>query len=216
MNDPRDGGTNLGFEGAYRGPPPPWDIGRPQPALLALARDGELVGRVLDVGCGTGEHALLLARLGHRVVGVDLAPRAIERARSKALERAPAPLHPPGAGIAPPEFLVHDALELGTLGARFDTALDVGLFHVLQPEDRRRYARSLAAAVRPGGGAVVLCWSARNPFGYGPERITRAMLRRSFVAADGWAIESIEPETLETRLDAATVHAWCARLRRRV
>jgi hypothetical protein len=36
---------------------PPWEIGRPQPALLALAEAGAIHGRVLDMGCGTGEHA---------------------------------------------------------------------------------------------------------------------------------------------------------------
>jgi predicted RNA methylase len=46
------------------GMPPPWDIGRPQPAFVRLARSGVLAGRVLDVGCGTGEHALLAAAHG--------------------------------------------------------------------------------------------------------------------------------------------------------
>lgn len=41
--------------------PPPWDIGRPQPAFVRLADSGLLAGRVLDAGCGTGEHALLAA-----------------------------------------------------------------------------------------------------------------------------------------------------------
>jgi len=43
---------------------PPWDIGRPQPAFAALARTGAFRGRILDVGCGTGEHAVLAAQLG--------------------------------------------------------------------------------------------------------------------------------------------------------
>ena len=38
---------------------PPWDIGHSQPAFKALAEQGVLRGRVLDVGCGTGEHALM-------------------------------------------------------------------------------------------------------------------------------------------------------------
>jgi SAM-dependent methyltransferase len=45
------------FDAAYHGTPP-WEIGRPQPALAELAEAGALRGRVLDVGCGTGEHAL--------------------------------------------------------------------------------------------------------------------------------------------------------------
>ena len=41
--------------------PPAWDIGRPQPALVSLAASDGLRGRVLDIGCGTGEHVLLAA-----------------------------------------------------------------------------------------------------------------------------------------------------------
>ena len=51
-----------------------------QPAFLRLAKGGLLTGRVLDAGCGTGEHALLAARSGAEAVGVDVSARAIERA----------------------------------------------------------------------------------------------------------------------------------------
>src|ERR1039457_3090205 len=67
--------------------PPPWDIGRPQPAFVRLARSGLLCGRVLDVGCGTGEHALLAAAHGADAMGVDVSPRAVEQARGKAAAR---------------------------------------------------------------------------------------------------------------------------------
>jgi|SRR3954468_18346756 hypothetical protein len=43
--------------------PPPWDIGRPQPAFLALVDEGHVTGRVLDAGCGTGQHTLMAAGL---------------------------------------------------------------------------------------------------------------------------------------------------------
>jgi SAM-dependent methyltransferase len=198
------------FDIAYEGTPT-WDIGHPQGVVVRLQAAGLIQGDVLDVGCGTGEHALFRAGQGHRVVGIDSARRAVERARAKAAAA-------PGSAAAPRpsvRFLVHDALDLESLGDAFDTALDVGLFHVLQPEDRRRYARSLASVVRPDGRALVVAWSSRNPFGYGPERISRRMLRSSFLAADGWRVVGIEPEVLESRLPSGRVHAWCAELRRR-
>src|ERR1700722_8715041 len=74
------------FDASYAGTPP-WDIGRPQPMFMALANAGALRGRVLDAGCGTGEHALMAARLGLDVTGIDAAPAAIARAQAKASER---------------------------------------------------------------------------------------------------------------------------------
>ncbi len=196
------------FENAYEGTPS-WELGRPQPAVVRLAEAGRIVGRVLDAGCGTGETALYLAARGHVVVGIDFAPAAIARARAKAAAR----------GVSA-TFLVRDALrlgeealrlrELGELGGAFDTVLDVGLFHTLQPADRAAYAAGLRAVIHPGGRCFVLCWSDRNPFGYGPERVRRRDLRLAF--RRGWRVERLADETLETRLSPGRVHAWLAHL----
>jgi SAM-dependent methyltransferase len=195
------------WDTAYQGVPS-WETGRPQGAVERLIRAGAVRGAVLDAGCGTGIHAVRLARLGHRVVGLDVASRAVELARARAAD----------AGV-PARFLVGDALALDgdveALGGPFDTILDVGLFHVLQPDDRRRYAAALASAVRPGGRALILAWSDRNPFGYGPERVTRRALRHAFVRADGWRLLTIVPERLETRLAPGAAHAWLATVERR-
>ena len=59
------------FDALYERGCPPWDIGRPQRAFLRLAEDGAFRGRMLDVGCGTGEHALLAASMGLEATGVS-------------------------------------------------------------------------------------------------------------------------------------------------
>jgi len=179
--------------------------------LLDAGWFGPPAAAVLDAGCGTGEHALLLAAHGHRVVGVDLAAEAIARANAKATAKAA--VKATARGLAA-DFLVHDALDLAGLGRTFDAALDVGLFHTLDDDDRPRYAASLAAAVRPGGRAAILCWSDRNPFGFGPRRVTRRELRGVFRASAGWRVEEITAETLDTRLPTGSVSAWLARLSR--
>jgi|SRR5450755_1591995 SAM-dependent methyltransferase len=79
--------------------PPPWDIGRPQPAFLDLARAGLIRGRVLDVGCGTGEHTLMAAGLGLDATGIDLAASALDNARRKARERGRAARGSQRAGL---------------------------------------------------------------------------------------------------------------------
>ncbi len=140
------------FDDIYATGNPPWDIGRPQPAFGHLAEEGALVGRVLDVGCGTGEHALMAAALGHEAVGIDLSPRAIELATSKATER--------GLNV---RFVVADALRLTDLGEQFDTVLDCGLFHVLGDDEREQYVENLAGVVPPGGRFNMLCFSDAQP-----------------------------------------------------
>ena len=190
------------FDNAYRdGGTPTWDVGRPQGALVRLARSGRVVGSVLDAGCGTGENALHLAAQGHPVLGVDFAAAAIERATAKAADRG-----------LPVEFLVADALDLAALGRTFDTALDVGLFHTFSDAERPRYAASLGAALRPGGRVFLLCWSDRNPFGRGPRRISPGEIRETF--GKGWWVEAVDPEWLETRLPDGRIHAWLARIAR--
>ncbi len=187
------------FDTAYEGRPP-WDLGRPQRAIVELAEAGRIVGSVLDVGCGTGEHALYLAERGHDVVGVDLAPRAIELARAKAAERG-----------ARADLRVWDALHVDELGLRFDTAIDVGMFHTLSDEERPRYARSLHAALAPEGRAFVLCWSERNAWGYGPRHVTQMELLGTFER--GWDVRILSSE-LESAIKGATIHAWLCELGR--
>jgi 2-polyprenyl-3-methyl-5-hydroxy-6-metoxy-1,4-benzoquinol methylase len=76
----------VGFDSFYEGTPP-WDIGHPQKEFVRLEEAGEIVGSVLDVGCGTGENALFLASQGHAVGGIDFSPIAIKNAQSKAAQR---------------------------------------------------------------------------------------------------------------------------------
>ncbi|MGW3818390.1 class I SAM-dependent methyltransferase [Streptomyces sp. NPDC005046] len=176
---------------------PPWEIGHPQPAFLDLARSGAIRGRVLDVGCGTGEHALMCADLGLEVIGVDLATTALRAAEDKARRR--------GAAV---RFLHHDARRLTALGERFDTVLDSGLFHMLDPDDRAAFTGGLRAVLRPGGRYFMLCFSDREPKtgARGPHRLTRHDITDAF--ADALRVDSIEPATIEITLDPAGIRAW--------
>lgn len=187
------------FEAAYREGAPPWDIGAPQPEVVRLADDGELVGDVLDVGCGTGENALLLAARGLRVMGIDASPAAIERARAKAAER----------GLAVP-FLVADALDLARLRRRFETVLDCGLFHVFGREARRSYAHSLCEVLSPGGTLHLLCFSDEEPPGPGPHRIAEHDLTDAFRSI--FALTRLRAGRFESRLHPGGAKAWVATL----
>ncbi len=187
------------FEAAYQDGSPPWDLGAPQPEIVRLAEEGEIVGDVLDAGCGTGENALHLAALGRRVMGIDAAPTAIARAREKAAAR--------GLEAA---FVVADALALGRLRRRFETVIDCGLFHTFAPEQRRPYAHSLCEVLSPGGTLHLLCFSDEEPPGPGPYRIAEHELGDPFRSL--FALTRLRPGRFESRLHPGGARAWVATL----
>lgn len=191
----------MGFESAYRSGEPPWDIGRPQPAIVRLADQGSISGEVIDVGCGTGENALYLASRGLEVLGVDAASTAIERAQAKSTER----------GISA-TFLVGDALELTGLGRTFDVAIDCGLFHTFADPDRTQFERSLQATLRAGARYFLLCFSEHQPGDSGPRRVTQGEIRETF--ATNWTVDSIVEERFAARLPGGGAQAWLASLTR--
>ncbi|NRQ40472.1 class I SAM-dependent methyltransferase [Nonomuraea sp. NN258] len=98
---------------------------------------------VLDVGCGTGSLSALLAASGHRVTGVDLAPRMVERARAKLA----------AAGL-PGRFLVGDAADPPTGQARFDLLMCRHLLWTLP--DPHQALRTWVSRLRPGGRLVLV------------------------------------------------------------
>ncbi|MEW9550785.1 class I SAM-dependent methyltransferase [Nonomuraea sp. NPDC050783] len=109
--------------------------------LAAWLPSGEGRLEVLDLGCGTGSLALLLAGDGHDVTGVDLAPRMVARAREKL------------AGTDA-RFLVDDASRPPVGDRRFDVVLARHLLWAL-PEPEAALAR-WCALLRPGGRLVLV------------------------------------------------------------
>jgi 2-polyprenyl-3-methyl-5-hydroxy-6-metoxy-1,4-benzoquinol methylase len=195
--DPHTGSPR--WDEVYAGKPE-WDIDRPQPAFQALADAGAFRGRVLDVGCGTGEHVLMCASLGLDATGVDVASTAIHTAQQKAHDR----------GLTA-RFLVQDARRLADLGESFDMVLDCGLFvHVVDDGgDRTAYLDGLRSVVSPGGRYFMACFR-------GQQGHHRALTHEEIAAAfaDGWRVDSIDPATLEGAANPAGVPAWLVALTR--
>ncbi len=120
--------------------------------------EGELAGdrskRILDVGCGTGRHAIELARRGYAVTGIDLSGSQLARAREKARE----------AGVSV-EFLQRDARDF-----RFDTAFDLvlmiceGAFPLMETDEMNfAILRNASAALAEGGKLILTTLSALYP-----------------------------------------------------
>lgn len=185
--------------------PPPWVIEEPQPEVTRLIERQLVTGRLLDSGCGTGEHSLLAARHGAQVIGVDISSRAVDTARRKAASR----------GIDA-EFACVDMLEPVPFDdAAFDTVLDSGVFHSFAGTDRQAYVDNLTRVTKPGGRLHLICFSELQPGEWGPRRVTQAEIRAAFAGV--WSIETIEPAVyrLNKFHDTTEAKAWRALLLRR-
>ncbi|GAA1966080.1 class I SAM-dependent methyltransferase [Amycolatopsis minnesotensis] len=158
----------------------PWDIGEPQPLLVALEAAGGVGGDILDIGCGLGNNAIFLASRGHRVTGVDGSETALATARQRA-ETA-------GQAV---DFAVGDATRLDGFENRFDTVVDSALFHCLSAEDRPGYAAAVHRAAKPGARLQMFCFSDSLPDSLPvPAQLTEKELRDTF--AEGWTITRLE------------------------
>jgi len=193
------------FENAYAGEAP-WDIGRPQEALVNVA--DRVAGPLLDAGCGTGEASLFFAERGLDVTGIDFLEEPIRRAAAKAADR--------GLTV---DFRMADARELGLMAERFASVVDCGLFHVFSDDDRRRYVKGLAHVLEPGGRLFLMCFSDEEPGDHGPRRVSRQELLDAF--AEGWRVESLQPARFavnpkftEATFSEGGPKAWFAVVRR--
>jgi SAM-dependent methyltransferase len=175
----------------------PWDTGETNRHLVQFVRSGAVdVGRVLEVGCGTGTNALWLARQGFSVVGIDVSSVAIESARAKA------------AGTGPDcRFECLDLLTDAVPGAPFPFVFDNGCFHVFDAaRDRERFAARVSSLLRPGG-----CWLSIIGSTEGPARDVGPPRRsaRDVVSAVEPVLEIVELRSVEIGITLPTpVAAW--------
>src|ERR1700758_4696493 len=116
----------------------PWDTGQPEPLLVAFVTSGGVApGQALEIGAGTGANAIWLAERGFDVLGVDIAPLAIEKARAKMAGRD---LHCC--------FRTLDILTESPPDGPFQFIFDRGCFHVFdEPNERQRFATQVAGAL---------------------------------------------------------------------
>jgi dienelactone hydrolase/predicted O-methyltransferase YrrM len=162
------------WDNRYRDGDLPWDTGLQSTELQrALAESRLAPCRALELGCGTGTNTVWLAQQGFDCTGVDLSPRAVERARQRAQ----------AAGVEV-RWVVGDVLTLGNLGPPFDFFFDRGCYHAVRRIDAAGYVAALDRWTAPGAQGLVLAGNAKRPCTPGPPVVTeeepRAELGRVF------------------------------------
>lgn len=132
-----------------------WSEWRAEILGLIASADFPRSGKVLELGCGAGDVALLFAEKGYQVYGIDIAPSAIEWAREKSLK----------ANIKA-EFGIGDVTKLGKWeDGYFDIVIDGHCLHCIIGDDRAEMLKEAYRVLRPGGMFYVssMCGDPKEP-----------------------------------------------------
>jgi SAM-dependent methyltransferase len=154
--------------------------------LLDRAVPGD--ARIVEIGCGTGQMSLYLARADRIVIGADLTRESLRLACAAArrfrLDRV--------------QFVETDLHRPGLRAGSFDVVYSSGVLHHT-PDPRRSFAR-IARLARPGGMIVLGLY---NSFARIPLRVRRLLARLS-----GYRMIPFDPVLRDRRHDAARRRAW--------
>jgi SAM-dependent methyltransferase len=161
----------------------PWDEHPLAASLVRLVEGDDALppGTALDLGCGTGDSSIYLAKHGWRVTGVDFVGKALDKARTKAAARQ-----------AEVNFLQADVTRLSSegVGSDFGLIVDNGCLHGMSDADRDAYVREVTAVAATDAHLLIVGFS---PGTTRPVRgITEAEVERRF-AAD-WTLVSAGDE----------------------
>ena len=188
------------WEALYQAADTHWDKGEATPSLVDFlgAHPDLPLGRVLVPGCGRGHDAREWARAGFDVLGLDLAPSAINDARA---------LTPAGLGAT---FELGDFLA-DTESPPADWLFEHTLFCAIPPEQRDAYVAAAVRRVRPGGTYLAVNDLQPRDESGPPFGVTVAELARRF----GPHFELVEhwcPRSFPSRLGRERVFWWRKRL----
>jgi methyl halide transferase len=146
-SSPPASANQLDWEQRYETGDTPWEKGAPAPPLLEwLESRGSIRGDILVPGCGSGHdvRAIAAASPGAKVIGLDIAPSALDRARRFSL-----------AGNETYQWADLFDLPIG-LTNRFDWVFEHTCFCALEPARRVDYVRAITRALKPKGALLAI------------------------------------------------------------
>ena len=151
----------------------PWEIGDIQPELKALLTAYPPHGKVLDVGCGSGDTAIAVGRLAYEVLGIDFVETAIEKAHEKlrSLE------NPEALNI---KFICGNGLRPSYCGKDFGAIIDSGFMHLFDEKELQGYFADIYDALDVGGRIYLIEISHEFEIPNAPRAINKEMLQEAF------------------------------------
>ncbi|MBI2186375.1 MAG: class I SAM-dependent methyltransferase [Acidobacteria bacterium] len=175
----------------------PWE-GHALPVRLRALVDGSAArqpGRALDLGCGTGDTSIYLARHGWDVTGIDFVEAALRKARRKAA----------AAGVRV-RWIRDDVTNVGShVSPGIRLFADNGCFHALSDDRRAAYVQAVTAAAAADASLVIAAFG-ENPRRRGPRGVDGSEIERRF--AEGWRLvaSELDGEVTNNRDDPIYVH----------
>jgi SAM-dependent methyltransferase len=163
----------------------PWNIGRPQPALVALFDKYPLSDNVLDVGCGASDLAISIAQRGYTILGVDLSEEAIEIRKSKVSF-----LKTENQYLV--EFRVGNALKPSRHSRQFGSIVDSGFYHLFDETEREQFVDELFKSLNTGGRYYMLGFAINSPLLNAPKQVTLLEIKKRFTQSKGWKILELQ------------------------
>jgi SAM-dependent methyltransferase len=138
-------------------------------------------GTALELGCGTGDTSIYLAKQGWQVTAVDFVPSALEKARTKAR-----------VDSITVNFAHADVRHLRQAGITgpFQLIVDNGCLHNMNDDDRDAYVREVSAVAAPDARLLIVAFLPGGRFGV--RGVDHAEMERRF--ASGWTLVSAGEE----------------------
>jgi SAM-dependent methyltransferase len=182
------GSKHILFRLFYRLGFTPWD-GHPLAQSLRNLVEGSAAqgspalpaAAALELGCGTGDTSIYLAKQGWQITAVDFVPAALDKARAKAR-----------VDNVTVDFVQADVRQLRQAGitAPLQLIVDNGCLHNMNEDDRDAYVREVTAVAAPDARLLIVAFVPGGRFGV--RGIDRAELERRFTGA--WTLLSAGDE----------------------
>ena len=135
-------------------------------------------GRALDLGCGTGVHAVYMAEQGMEVTAIDFIPGALEFAGKRA----------ESAGVHI-NFIQADVTKWVN-SQRFDLILDSGCLHNLSGKNRRQYKEKVPGWMSDQASLVLVHFGKRSLFDF--NRVGLKVKRKTRDKIEGFFLPELE------------------------